>query len=229
MLLGKSNLSEWAGARGTGRISGWSGVGGQCRNPYVLDRNPQGSSAGSGAAVAANLSLGAVGTDTGGSITYPAAANGIVGLRPTLGLMSRGGIIPLSLMRDTPGPMGRTVRDVAIMAAAMSGADPDDPVSAPGRTEPPKDYTQYLKPDGLKGARLVVAREYFGAHHGRDLVIEAAMKVLRDQGVELFDQPDGFGSAANGQGQNRGMGNYDMKVQLNKYLAQLPESFRSEI
>jgi len=224
VLLGKSNLSEWAGARGLGRIGGWSGVGGQTRNPYVLDRTPQGSSAGSGAGVAANLCSVAVGTDTGGSITYPAAANGIVGLRPTLGLMSRGGIIPLSLMRDTAGPMGRTVRDVAILLAAMTGADPEDPISAPGRTEPPKDYTQFLQPDGLKGARLVVAREYFGAHHGRDLVIEAAMKVLRDRGAELFDQPDGLAPAA-GQGQNRGMGNYDMKVQLNKYLAQLPESF----
>ena len=224
ILLGKANLSEWAGARGLGRISGWSGVGGQTRNPYVLDRNPQGSSAGSGVGVSANLCAVAVGTDTGGSITYPAAANGIVGLRPTLGLMSRAGIVPLSLTRDTAGPMGRTVRDVAIMLGAMVGIDPEDEITAPNREQPPTDYARFLKPDGLKGARLVVAREYFGAHHGRDMVIEAAMKVLRDQGAELFDQPDGLSTTAY-QDESRILGNHDMKAQLNKYLSQLPEHF----
>ncbi len=226
VLLGKTNLSEWAGARGLGRISGWSGVGGQTRNPYVLDRNPQGSSSGSGVAVAANLCSVAVGTDTGGSITYPAAANGIVGLRPTLGLVSRGGIIPLSIIRDTAGPMGRTVRDVAILLSALQGADPEDPITAPSRPSPlPSDYTRFLDPNGLKGARLVVAREYFGAHHGRDMVIEDAMKILRDQGAELIDQPDGLAPTAEFQAQSRITSNHDMKSALNEYLSQLPENF----
>jgi amidase len=224
VLLGKTNLSEWAGARGLGRISGWSGVGGQTRNPYVLDRNPQGSSSGSGVAVAANLCSVAVGTDTGGSITYPAAANGIVGLRPTLGLLSRSGIIPLSLIRDTAGPMGRTVRDVAIILAALQGVDPEDPLTTPNRPELPADYTRFLDAGGLKGARLVVAREFFGAHAVRDKVIEDAMKVMRDQGAELFDQPDGL-STTPYQDESRILGNHDMKAQLNRYLSQLPEHF----
>ena len=224
ILLGKANLSEWAGSRGQGRIGGWSGVGGQTRNPYVLDRTPQGSSAGSGVAVAANLCSVAVGTDTGGSITYPAAVNGIVGLRPTLGLMSRAGIIPLSLTRDTAGPMGRTVRDVAIMLGAMTGADPEDPITAPNRGQQPSDYTQFLKTDGLKGARLVVAREFFGAHHGSDQVIEAAMKVLRDQGAELFDHTEAIIPAAY-QAESRIVANHDNKAELNRYLSQLPEHF----
>ena len=224
VLLGKSNLSEWAGSRGAGRIGGWSGVGGQTRNPYVLDRSPQGSSAGSGVGVAANLCSVAVGTDTGGSITYPAAVCGIVGLRPTLGMLSRAGIIPLSLTRDTAGPMGRTVRDVAILLGAMTGIDAADPMTAPNRPEPMKDYTRFLDPGGLKGARLVVAREYFGGHPGSDMVIEAAMKVLRDQGAELFDQPDGL-STEPYQSESRILSNHDMKAELNRYLSQLPEHF----
>jgi amidase len=224
VLLGKANLTEWAGSRGVGRISGWSAVGGQTQNPYVLDRSPQGSSAGSGVAVAANLCAVAVGSDTGGSITYPAAANGIVGLRPTLGLVSRSGIIPLSITRDTAGPMGRTVRDVAIMLAAMAGADPEDPISAPNRGPMPNDYTQFLKPDGLKGARLVVAREYFGANVNSDKVIEAAMQILRDQGAELFDQPDGL-AATPYQAENRIVSQHDNRAAIDRYLSQTPPDF----
>jgi amidase len=224
VLLGKSNLSEWAGARGAGRIGGWSGVGGQTRNPYVLDRTPQGSSAGSAVAVAASLCAVAVGTDTGGSITYPAAVNGIVGLRPTLGLVSRAGIIPLSLTRDTAGPMGRTVRDVALMLPAMSGIDPDDEMTAPNRPPAPADYTQFLDPGGLKGARLVVAREFFEGHPGSDMVVEAAMKVLRDQGAELFNEPGGLNPNVY-QTESRIVSEHDTKTQLNRYLSQLPEHF----
>jgi amidase len=224
VLLGKANLSEWAGARGVGRISGWSGVGGQTRNPYVLDRTPQGSSAGSGVGVAANLCAVAVGTDTGGSVTYPAAANGIVGLRPTLGLVSRAGIIPLSLTRDTAGPMGRTVRDVAILLGAMQGTDAEDGITAPGRGAVPAEYTQFLKADGLKGARLVVAREFFGANEGTDAVIEGAIAVLRAQGAEVFDEAEGLSQTAI-QAEARVVSQHDNRAQMDRYLAQLPERF----
>src|SRR5438093_2784812 len=181
VLLGKANMSEWAGGRGTGRIGGWSGTGGFTRNPYVLDRNPQGSSSGSAVGLSANLCTGAVGTDTGGSVTYPASANGVCGLRPTMGLVSRAGIIPLSLSRDTAGPMARTVRDTAILLGGMVGIDSEDAVTAESSGRFQTDYTQFLKPDGLKGARLVVAREYFGGHPGGDALIEACMKILREQ------------------------------------------------
>ena len=225
VLLGKANLSEWAGARGVGRIGGWSGVGGQTRNPYVLDRSPQGSSSGSGSAVAANLCAVAVGTDTGGSITYPAAVMGIVGLRPTLGLVSRTGIIPLSLTRDTAGPMARTVRDVAILLGAMAGIDPDDPITAPNREPPAADYTTSLKADGLRGARLVVAREFFGGHPGSDKVIEDAMAVLREQGAELIDQADGLKATPAFEAESRFVSNHDNPAALNRYLSQLPAHF----
>jgi len=223
VLLGKANMSEWAGGRGTGRIGGWSGIGGFTRNPYVLDRNPQGSSSGSAVALAANLCAGAVGTDTGGSVTYPASASGVCGMRPTMGLLSRSGIIPLSLTRDTAGPMARTVRDTAIMLGGMVGVDPDDPVTAASNGRFSPDYTQFLKADGLKGARLVVAREYFGGHPGGDALIEACMKVLRDLGAELFEQTDGLSTAPYASA-GRGGGS-ELKHGLNAYLAKTPKDF----
>ena len=221
VLLGKANMSEWAGGRGTGRIGGWSGTGGFTRNPYVLDRNPQGSSSGSAVALAANLCAGAVGTDTGGSVTYPASANGVCGLRPTMGLLSRSGIIPLSLSRDTAGPMARTVRDTAIMLGGMVGIDADDEVTASSRGHFQIDYTTFLKRDGLKGARLVVAREYFGGHPGGDALIEACMKVLQTEGAELFEQVDGLSTAPYAQ-IARGS---ELKHGLNNYLAKTPKDF----
>src|SRR5262249_31906827 len=159
VLLGKANMSEWAGGRGTGRIGGWSGTGGFTRNPYVLDRNPQGSSSGSAVALSANMCIGAVGTDTGGSGPHPPAAHRVCGLRPTMGLLSRAGIIPLSLTRDTAGPMARTVRDTAILLGGMVGIDAEDAVTSESGGHFHADYTGFLKADGLKGARLVIARE----------------------------------------------------------------------
>jgi amidase len=221
VLLGKANMSEWAGGRGTGRIGGWSGTGGFTRNPYVLDRNPQGSSSGSAVALSANLCVGAVGTDTGGSVTYPASANGVCGLRPTLGLMSRSGIIPLSLSRDTAGPMARTVRDTAILLGGMVGVDPADDVTGASSGKFQTDYTAFLKADGLKGARLVVAREYFGGHPGGDALIEACMTVLREQGAELFEQTEGLSTAPYAQ---LGRGS-ELKFALNEYLSKTPKDF----
>ena len=221
VLLGKANLSEWAGGRGLGRIGGWSALGGQTRNPYVLDRSPQGSSAGLGVGVSANLGACAVGTDTGGSVTYPASANGVVGLRPTLGLLSRVGIIPLSLSRDTAGPMARTVRDTAVLLGAMVGADPQDAATAPSASRLHSDYTQFLTPHGLRGARLAVAREYFGFHPGADALIESCMKVLKEEGAELFEQADLLSSAPYQQDSGL-VSRYDLKADLNEYLAKLP-------
>jgi amidase len=227
IILGKANMSEWAGGRGLGRIGGWSGAGGQCRNPYVLDRNPQGSSSGSGVGLSANLCMGAVGTDTGGSVTYPASANGVCGMRPSMGLLSRAGIIPLSLSRDTAGPMARTVRDTAIMLGGMVGVDSEDPVTADSAGHFYADYTQFLKADGLRGARIVVAREYFGGHPGGDALIESCIKIMTEHGAEFFDVTTGLSVESfqpGGAGGGRGGGS-ELKVALNKYLAQTPKDF----
>src|SRR5215831_10832847 len=140
LLLGKANLSEWANIRSTHSSSGWSARGGQCRNPYALDRNTSGSSSGSGAAAATNLCAIAVGTETDGSITSPSSVNGLVGIKPTVGLVSRSGIIPISHTQDTAGPMGRTVRDVAILLCALTGVDPDDKATAESRDKSFADY-----------------------------------------------------------------------------------------
>src|SRR5262245_564122 len=148
VILGKTNLSEWANARGSNSTSGWSGRGGLTKNPYALDRNPCGSSSGSGVAVAANLCAAAVGTETNGSILSPACANGIVGLKPTVGLVSRSGVIPISFSQDTAGPMARTVRDAAILLAALAGADPDDKVTAEREGHRAEDYTKGPAADG---------------------------------------------------------------------------------
>ena len=222
VLLGKANMSEWAGGRGVGRVGGWSGTGGQCRNPYVLDRNPQGSSSGSAVALAVNMCMGAVGTDTGGSVTYPASANGVCGMRPSMGLMSRGGIIPLSISRDTAGPMARTVRDTAIMLGAMVGVDPADPATGDSAGHFHADYTQFLRADGLSGARLVVAREYFGGHTGGDALIDACIAMMKEHGAEFFEVTEGLGTAPYA---NAGRGGSELKVELNKYLAQTPKDF----
>jgi amidase len=224
VLLGKANMSEWAGGRGTGRVGGWSGAGGQTRNPYVLDRNPQGSSSGSAVALSANMCVGAVGTDTGGSVTYPASANGVCGLRPTMGLLSRAGIIPLSITRDTAGPMARTVRDTAILLGAMVGVDAEDDETAASAGRFQVDYTSFLKADGLKGARLVVAREYFGGHAGGDALIESCMNILKEHGAELVEQADGL-STTPYQEVSRIGSRSDFKSELNKYLAKTPKDF----
>ena len=218
VVLGKTNLSEWANARCSYSTSGWSGRGGLTKNPYALDRNPCGSSSGSGVAPAANLCAAAVGTETDGSVTAPAAVNGIVGIKPTVGLISRTGVIPISHSQDTPGPMARTVRDAAILLGAMAGPDPADPATAAGKVA--ADYTKELAADGLKGAKIGVARNYFGFHDGVDAVMAKALDVLTGQGATLIDvtdlpKPDQFGAAETTVFQ------YEMRAGLNAYLARL--------
>ena len=186
VILGKTNLSEWANMRSTHSISGWSGRGGLTKNPYALDRNTSGSSSGSGAAIAASLATLAVGTETDGSIVSPASTCGLVGIKPTLGLVSRSGIIPIAAAQDTAGPMTRSVSDAALMLAAMVGADPQDGItSAAGQRG--ADYAKALTRGGLRGKRIGVARNFFGSADGVDAVIEQALKVLTAQGAVLVD------------------------------------------
>lgn len=186
VLLGKTNLSEWANMRSTHSVSGWSGRGGQTRNPYALDRNTSGSSSGSGAAMAAGLATLAIGTETDGSIVSPSSICGIVGIKPTVGLVSRSGIIPIAHSQDTAGPMTRTVADAALLLAAIAGADPDDAATqaSPGQGV---DYAAALRADGLRGKRLGVARNFFGSNPAVDAVIEAELAILRAQGATLVD------------------------------------------
>ncbi len=186
VVLGKTNLSEWANFRSTRSTSGWSAVGGQTRNPYVLDRSPSGSSAGSGAAVAANLCAVAVGTETDGSVVSPASCNGLVGLKPTVGLLSRAGIIPISSTQDTAGPMARTVRDAALLLAALVGEDPAD-VATRGSAAHHADYTQLLTPDALRGKRLGVEKTHLTGTSGAVPLLKAALDVLRQQGATIVE------------------------------------------
>jgi amidase len=186
VIIGKTNLSEWANMRSTHSVSGWSGRGGLTRNPYALDRNTSGSSSGSGAAIAASLATLAVGTETDGSIVSPASTCGLVGIKPTIGLVSRSGIIPIAASQDTAGPMTRTVADAALMLAAMVGVDPSDPSTREGAGKP-ADYAKALVKDGLKGMRLGVARNFFGKSDGVDAIIEKELAVLKAQGAILVD------------------------------------------
>lgn len=185
VLLGKTNLSEWANFRSTRSTSGWSSRGGLTRNPYALDRNPSGSSSGSAVAVAANLAAAAVGTETDGSIVSPSSVNGLVGIKPTVGLIRRRGIIPISRSQDTAGPMARTVKDAALLLTAMADPDPDDPDSIARLPGLVPDYTAHLDTQGLRGARLGVVRNAWG--FDRDRVIASALDVLRRQGAILID------------------------------------------
>ncbi|NBC06803.1 MAG: amidase [Bacteroidetes bacterium] len=187
VLLGKANLSEWANFRSTRSSSGWSGRGGQTKNPYVLDRNPCGSSSGSGAAVSANLCAIAIGTETNGSIVCPSNANGVVGIKPTVGLWSRSGIIPISFTQDTAGPMGRCVRDAAALLGPLTGVDESDAKTVASREQLHKDYTPFLKDDGLNGARIGVIRDMMGFHEGVDQVMEAAFTAMREKGAAIVD------------------------------------------
>ena len=185
ILLGKTNLSEWANMRSTRSSSGWSGRGGQTRNPYALNRSPSGSSSGSGVAASANLCAVAVGTETDGSVVSPANACGLVGLKPTVGLLSRSGIIPLSHTQDTAGPMTRTVRDAALLLGALSGVDPRDPATAGARVQ--ADYTHFLDPQALKGVRLGLVKNFMGVHAHVDGVMQGALAALRAQGAVLVE------------------------------------------
>ena len=228
VLLGKTNLSEWANIRSNSSTSGWSGRGGLTRNPYALDRNTSGSSSGSAAAVAASLCAAAVGTETDGSIVSPSSVNGIVGIKPTVGLVSRSGIIPISHNQDTAGPMGRTVRDAAILLGALAAADPDDP---PLPSLPPRgggdearkghsDYTQFLDADGLKGARVGVVRRLFGFSEAVDSVMDSALQAMRRQGATLID-PAVIPTLGRYGGSEMIVFMYELKADLNAYLERL--------
>ena len=184
VLLAKTNLSEWANFRSTRSASGWSSRGGQVRNPYARDRSPCGSSSGSGVAVAANFTVAALGTETDGSVVCPASVNGIVGLKPTVGLVSRTGIVPISHSQDTAGTMTRCVADAALLLQAIAGSDPEDPATQAAQLQ---DYSALLHPDGLQGARIGVARDYFGKHEAADALIEDALQVLEALGATLVD------------------------------------------
>jgi amidase len=220
VLLGKTNLSEWANIRSNTSTSGWSGRGGLTRNPYALDRNPCGSSSGSGVAAAANLCAVAVGTETDGSVVSPSSANGIVGIKPTVGLISRSGIIPISQSQDTAGPMARTVRDAAILLGALAGADAEDrATTAPERRAAP-DYTAFLDPAGLKGARIGVVRGLFGFLDRVDAVMAEALAALRSGGAELVDPVELTSAARIGEPEGAVL-HYELKAGLNAYLARL--------
>jgi len=187
IILGKTNLSEWANFRSTNSSSGWSGRGGQTRNPYVMDRTPCGSSAGSGVAVSANLAALAVGTETDGSVVCPAAMNGIVGIKPTLGLVSRSGIIPIAHSQDTAGPMARTVTDAALLLNAMVGVDPDDAITGESEDQLQSDYTLFLQSDGLIGKRIGVVRQLFNSNPDLNDLLEKQLDILRQGGATLID------------------------------------------
>ena len=224
VLLCKANLSEWANFRSTRSSSGWSGRGGQCRNPYVLDRNPCGSSSGSGVAVSANLVAVAIGTETDGSIVCPSSANGIVGIKPTVGLVSRAGVIPISHTQDTAGPMARTVRDAAIILGVIAGADPRDRATAEGETRALSDYTPFLEADRLGSMRIGVARRFLGFHAAVDQVVENAIEAMRAAGAVIVDPvdlgPRGRPAAATSMGAaETEVLLYEFKTDLNAYLA----------
>jgi amidase len=221
VLLAKANMSEWANIRSTRSSSGWSARGGQCRNPFVLDRNPCGSSSGSAAAVSANFGAVAVGTETDGSIVCPASANGVVGIKPTVGLVSRAGIIPISHTQDTAGPLCRTVADAAALLTAMAGADPRDRATAASAGHVAQDYTAFLMRDGLKGTRIGVARaKFFGYSDATDRLAEAALDVLRKEGAILVDPAD-IPHAGAYDAPELEVLLYELKADLNAYLAAL--------
>ena len=221
VFLGKANLSEWANFRSTHSTSGWSGRGGQARNPYVLDRNPCGSSSGSGGAVAANLCALAIGTETDGSIVCPSSANGIVGIKPTVGLVSRAGIIPIAHSQDTAGPMARTVRDAAIVLNAIAGVDPRDSATSSLRTREQIDYTRYLDANGLRGARIGVARaKFFGYSDVTDKAINDAVDAMKAQGAVIVD-PANIETAGKFDDSEFDVLLYEFKADLNTYLTSL--------
>jgi amidase len=190
VLLGKTNLSEWANFRSGRSSSGWSGRGGQTRNPYALDRNPCGSSSGSAVAASANLCAAAVGTETDGSIVCPGSTNGIVGIKPTVGLVSRSGIVPIASSQDTAGPMARSVRDAAILLEVLAGPDPGDPATLGMPVRSGAGYSSFLDPGGLKGARIGVTRKRFGFHERVDALMEEAIAVMKREGAAIIDPAD---------------------------------------
>jgi amidase len=220
VILGKTNLSEWANIRSSHSSSGWSGRGGLTRNPYALDRNPCGSSSGTGAGVSANLAVGGIGTETDGSIVCPSSANGLVGIKPTVGLLSRTGIIPISHSQDTAGPMCRTLRDAAILLGALTSVDPDDPATSASQGKSYTDYTHFLDPKGLQGARIGIPRKYFGFSESVDALMADAIDVMKKQAAVIVDpaEIETFGKFDDTETL---VLNYELKADIEKYLARL--------
>ncbi|HTR29017.1 MAG TPA: amidase [Puia sp.] len=232
VVLGKTNLSEWANFRSTRSTSGWSSRGRQTKSPYILDRNPSGSSAGSGSAAAANLCTVAIGTETDGSVVSPSSVNGLVGIKPTVGLLSRNGIIPISATQDTAGPMARTVRDAAILLGALTGVDEKDPVTKGSAGRVPADYTKFLDARSLQGKRIGYEKSYLKGHEGVVALYNAAIDILKGQGavvveVELMKDISPLGK------DEFVVLQYEFKDGLNKYLgrtaAGLPKSLADVI
>ena len=222
VILGKTNLSEWANFRSTHSTSGWSGRGGQTHNPYALDRNPCGSSSGSGAAASANFAALAVGTETDGSVVCPSSTCGLVGIKPTLGLLSRSGIIPISHSQDTAGPMARTVTDATILLGVMTGVDERDAATADSRGKGLADYTKFLDANGLKGARIGVVRKSFGFNDRVDKLMQDAIDVMKRMGAEVVDPAD-IPTAGKFDDSEFEVLLYEFKADLNAYLATLGE------
>jgi len=223
VILGKTNLSEWANIRSNHSTSGWSGRGGLTKNPYALDRNPCGSSSGTGAGISANLAAVGIGTETDGSIVCPSSSNGLAGIKPTVGLVSRAGIIPISHSQDGAGPMCRTIRDAAILLGALTGVDPDDPATAASEGKGRTNYSQYCDPNGLKGARIGVARKYFGFNDAVDALMEQSLAVMKRQGATLVDPAD-IETLGKFDDTEIQVFLYELKADLNAYLARLGRS-----
>jgi amidase len=225
VILGKTNLSEWANFRSTRSTSGWSGRGGQTKNPYVLDRNPCGSSSGSGAAVAASLCAAAVGTETDGSVVCPSSANGIAGIKPTLGLISRAGIIPIAHSQDTAGPMARTLTDAVILLSALAGVDPRDAATAQSARHV-VDYTRFLDRQGLRGKRIGVARDKFtGYNDATDRLFNKAVEIMKLRGAVIVD-PANIPTAGKFDDTESDVLHYEFKADLNAYLKTRGSSVR---
>ncbi|HTS05082.1 MAG TPA: amidase [Candidatus Eisenbacteria bacterium] len=220
VILGKTNLSEWANIRCSHSVSGWSGRGGLTKNPYALDRNPCGSSSGTGAGISANLAAVGIGTETDGSIVCPSSSNGLAGIKPTVGLVSRSGIIPISHSQDGAGPMCRTLRDAAILLSALTGVDPEDTVTAASSGKSQPDYAQYCDPNGLKGARIGVARKYSGFNDAVDALMEQSIDVMKKQGATLVDPAD-VPTLGKFDDSELLIFMYELKADLNAYLARL--------
>lgn len=223
VLLGKTNLSEWANFRGSNSISGWSGRGGRTRNPYALDRNPSGSSSGTGTAVSANLCAVGIGTETDGSITSPSNVNGLVGVKPTVGLVSRSGIVPISSSQDTAGPMCRSVRDAAILLGIIAGRDPQDAATSAIPAGMKFDFTAEFDPKGLRGARLGVVREYFSFHPAVERLMNGVLGHLKELGAVLIDPVELPEAGARDRAEFEVL-LYEFKAGLNAYLGGLPAS-----
>ena len=226
VILGKTNLSEWANFRSTRSTSGWSSRGGQTKMPYVTVRNPSGSSAGTGSSISASLAAVGIGTETNGSIVSPSSVNGLVGIKPTVGLVSRSGIIPISITQDTAGPMARTVRDAVILLSAIAGVDPEDSYTLNSKDKISKDYTAFLDADGLTGKRLGLEKAFLRGNETVEVLFHQALEVLKSKGAEIIeiDLLTGIREASRGE---TAVLQYEFKDGLNKYLSKANSKVKS--